>query len=62
MDNTALTLTLRGNELEPWFQPQVRLSDGVPCGAEALIRWRHPEHGMLTPAAFIEALEDSPLL
>ncbi len=62
MDKTALTLALRGNELEPWFQPKVRLSDGVPCGAEVLIRWRHPEHGVLTPAAFIAALEDSPLL
>lgn len=62
MDNAALKLALAGNELEPWFQPKVRLIDGVPCGAEVLIRWRHPDHGVLTPAAFIDALENSPLL
>jgi EAL domain-containing protein (putative c-di-GMP-specific phosphodiesterase class I)/ActR/RegA family two-component response regulator len=61
-DDAALQLALDGNELEPWFQPKVRLVDGMPCGAEMLIRWRHPDQGVLAPAAFIDALEDSPLL
>ena len=44
-----------------FYQPQVRLSDGALAGAEALIRWRHPERGLLSPAAFLPALENGPL-
>ena len=43
------------------YQPQIRLSDGALTGAEALIRWRHPVRGLLTPAAFLPALERGPL-
>ncbi len=43
------------------YQPQVRLSDGALTGAEALIRWRHPSRGLLSPAAFLPALEHGPL-
>lgn len=42
-----------------YFQPQVRSSDGVITGAEALLRWQHPERGILAPAAFIDALCNS---
>jgi diguanylate cyclase (GGDEF)-like protein/PAS domain S-box-containing protein len=42
------------------FQPQFRLSDGVVVGAEALLRWQHPQRGLLSPAAFIDALIQSP--
>ncbi|AWN48597.1 bifunctional diguanylate cyclase/phosphodiesterase [Methylobacterium terrae] len=38
------------------YQPQIRLRDGALVGAEALIRWRHPEHGLLEPPAFLPAL------
>ena len=48
-------------EFEIFYQPQVRLSDGAVVGAEALLRWRHPEHGLLSPAAFLPALELRPL-
>jgi diguanylate cyclase (GGDEF)-like protein/PAS domain S-box-containing protein len=48
-------------EFELYYQPQVRLADGALVGAEALLRWRHPEKGILTPAAFLPALERSPL-
>ena len=41
------------------YQPQVRLSDGGLTGAEALLRWRHPERGVLPPAEFIGMLEAS---
>lgn len=44
-------------ELELFYQPQVRLSDNALMGAEALLRWRHPERGVLTPAAFMQALD-----
>src|SRR5262249_23274721 len=47
------------NELELYFQPQVRLADDSIVGAEALLRWRHPERGILAPGAFIETLAES---
>jgi diguanylate cyclase (GGDEF)-like protein/PAS domain S-box-containing protein len=49
-------------EFELFFQPQVRLKDGAVVGAEALVRWRHPERGLLQPTAFIEALAESPVV
>jgi diguanylate cyclase (GGDEF)-like protein len=47
------------NELEIYFQPEIRLADGAVVGAEALLRWRHPERGILAPWAFIETLANS---
>jgi diguanylate cyclase (GGDEF)-like protein len=47
------------NELELYFQPQVRLADGAVVGAEALIRWRHPVAGILAPGTFIDTLAAS---
>jgi diguanylate cyclase (GGDEF)-like protein/PAS domain S-box-containing protein len=44
------------------FQPQVRSSDGVLVGAEALIRWNHPERGLLLPDAFIPLAEQQRLM
>ncbi|MCJ2086315.1 EAL domain-containing protein [Methylobacterium sp. E-005] len=42
------------------YQPQVSLSDGTLTGAEALIRWQHPELGLLMPGAFLEVLDNGP--
>lgn len=44
-----------------FYQPQIRLADGALVGAEALIRWKHPERGLLLPAAFLPALDTSVL-
>ena len=44
------------------FQPQVRASDGSLVGAEALIRWNHPERGLLLPGAFIPLAEQRQLM
>jgi diguanylate cyclase (GGDEF)-like protein/PAS domain S-box-containing protein len=44
-----------------YYQPQVNLSSGVVIGAEALLRWRHPKRGVLTPISFLPALEGGPL-
>jgi EAL domain-containing protein (putative c-di-GMP-specific phosphodiesterase class I)/CheY-like chemotaxis protein len=44
---------LRNGYLELWYQPKVDLNSGLVCGAEALIRLRHPEHGILLPSVFL---------
>lgn len=46
---------LKNGQIEPWFQPQIRLSDGRIHGAEVLARWRHPAHGLLSPDKFLPA-------
>lgn len=44
------------------YQPQYRLSTGKMIGAEALLRWRHPERGVISPAQFIPLLEETGLI
>lgn len=46
-------------QFELHYQPIVHLCDGSHAGFEALIRWRHPKHGMVNPAQFIEIAEES---
>ena len=46
-----------GGQLRLYYQPQVRLSDGVVTSVEALARWQHPERGMLMPATFLPIAE-----
>ena len=48
------------HELELFYQPQVRLPDASVVGAEALLRWNHPQRGLLSPAAFMAVLEKEP--
>ena len=52
---------LDAEQFELFYQPQVSLLTGVMVGAEALMRWRHPKRGLLTPGAFIPAMDDSTL-
>jgi diguanylate cyclase (GGDEF)-like protein len=47
------------SEFELHFQPQLSAADDSVVGAEALLRWRHPERGLLSPGSFIEALAES---
>lgn len=47
------------NQLSLQFQPQISLSSGQLIGAEALLRWRHPRHGLIPPARFIPVAEQS---
>jgi diguanylate cyclase (GGDEF)-like protein/PAS domain S-box-containing protein len=49
-------------ELAAWYQPIMRLSDGACVGAEALVRWDHPDHGMLRPDEFIPVAEEAGLI
>ncbi len=56
--NDLLT-ALQREEIQLHFQPKIALPDGAPCGAEALVRWRHPELGYLAPDEFISAAEQA---
>ena len=57
-----LQRALAGGEFELYFQPIIELSSGRICKAEALLRWWHPRRGMVAPADFIPAAEDSGLI
>lgn len=57
-----LRLAIENNEFELFYQPQVSAADGSLIGIEALIRWNHPERGLLTPIHFIEIAEKSGLI
>jgi diguanylate cyclase (GGDEF)-like protein/PAS domain S-box-containing protein len=58
---SELALAADHNEFELFYQPQVRLIDGALLGAEALIRWRHPVRGYVSPAEFMPVVNTSAL-
>lgn len=53
---------LERGEFEPFYQPVVDVERGRVVGAEALLRWRHPENGLLPPSEFIQVAEESGLI
>jgi diguanylate cyclase (GGDEF)-like protein len=59
--NDALTRALERDEFVLEYQPQIDLISREVIGAEALIRWRHPDKGLLPPAAFLPGIEGGPL-
>lgn len=59
---SQMSQALARGEFVLHFQPQVRARDGVLVGAEALIRWNHPERGLLMPDAFIPLAEQQRLM
>jgi diguanylate cyclase (GGDEF)-like protein/PAS domain S-box-containing protein len=59
---TELRQAVARNELVLHYHPVVALEDGAVDCVDALVRWRHPEHGVLPPAAFIELAENSGLI
>ena len=59
---TRLTEAMANGEFEMFFQPEYSAVDGKPIGVESLIRWRHPQRGLIPPAVFLAICEDSGLI
>lgn len=53
---------IKNNELELFYQPKVNIYEHKIYGVESLIRWNHPEHGMVSPATFIPLAEETGLI
>ncbi len=53
-----LRKAIKNDELELYYQPIMDLGNGLPDGAEALLRWRHPEKGLISPLEFIPIAEE----
>jgi diguanylate cyclase (GGDEF)-like protein/PAS domain S-box-containing protein len=59
---TALRVALERQQFVLYYQPQVDMRSGKIVGMEALLRWQHPERGMLSPATFMAVAEESGLI
>jgi len=58
----ALRQALADNQFSLYYQPQIRLSNNTVIGIEALIRWRHPEMGFISPTQFVPIAEETGLI
>lgn len=53
---------LANDQLELFYQPQIRPEDGLLVGVEGLVRWRHPKNGLMLPEQFIPVAEETGLI
>jgi predicted signal transduction protein with EAL and GGDEF domain len=58
----GLRRALERDELRLFYQPKIHIARNEVCGAEALIRWQHPERGLVPPNDFIPVAEESGLI
>jgi predicted signal transduction protein with EAL and GGDEF domain len=59
---TELRAAIQNDVLRPYYQPLIDLASGHITGFEALVRWPHPERGMISPAEFIPVAEETGLI
>ena len=57
-----LRFAIKHGELRLHFQPRFRIADGKMVGAEALVRWQHPQRGLVSPETFIPIAEETGLI
>lgn len=62
IDIDMLRVALENRQFFLEYQPKVHCADGSLAGLEALVRWRHPERGVIYPGSFIELLENTDLM
>ena len=60
--DTGIHRALENNEFHLVYQPQINIVSGEIVGVETLLRWKHPEHGTISPAEFIPSAEESGLI
>ena len=58
---SSIQLAMDRNEFVLYYQPKVNMRTGEVIGMEALIRWQHPERGLLPPSAFLPVVENDPM-
>jgi diguanylate cyclase (GGDEF)-like protein len=57
-----MRIALRDDQFELFYQPQIELEDSRVVGFEALLRWNHPERGIIAPSEFVSLAEESGLI
>ena len=57
-----LRLAIEAGQMEAWFQPQLAVNSGKVVALEALVRWQHPQRGLIPPMAFIPVAEEHGLI